>query len=465
MHVEEKTGNGTLALEDGSRVAVVGGGPAGSFFSYFLLQFAQRIGREIQVDIYEPRDFWALGPAGCNMCGGIVSESLVQNLAIEGIDLPDNLVQRGIDSYVLHTEAGSCHIDTPVRESRIAAVHRGGGPRRAQEGKWESFDAHLLKLAISVGANFYGARITDLRWKDGRPEVQAAGQPHQVYDLLVGAVGVNSPDLKLFENLGFHYQRPRVVKTYVTELDFGPENVRALFGRSMHVFLLNIPRLDFAALIPKGDYVTMCLLGRDIDKNLVASFFEHPVVRHCFPAGWRPPADACHCSPRMFYGPAQQPFTDRVVLVGDSAVSRLYKDGIGAAYRTAKAAARTAVFSGVSAEDFGRQYVPEYRRISRDNLFGRLIFAVVHVIRYSRLSARAVLRISNAEKRRAGNRRRMSMVLWDTFTGSAPYRNIFLRTLHPFFLARFFLAHVLSAGRRSRESAAKPYRPPLLKTR
>jgi signal-transduction protein with cAMP-binding, CBS, and nucleotidyltransferase domain len=30
----------------------------------------------------------------------------------------------------------------------------------------------------------------------------------------------------------------------------------------------------------------------------------------------------------------------------------------------------------------------------------------------------------------------MSMVLWDTFTGSATYWDIFLRTLHPFFLAR-----------------------------
>jgi CRP-like cAMP-binding protein len=30
----------------------------------------------------------------------------------------------------------------------------------------------------------------------------------------------------------------------------------------------------------------------------------------------------------------------------------------------------------------------------------------------------------------------MSGVLWDTFTGSAPYRDVFRRTLHPLFLAR-----------------------------
>jgi hypothetical protein len=30
----------------------------------------------------------------------------------------------------------------------------------------------------------------------------------------------------------------------------------------------------------------------------------------------------------------------------------------------------------------------------------------------------------------------MSSVLWDVFTGSAPYREVLLRTLHPVFLCR-----------------------------
>ena len=42
-----------LKLESGSRVAVVGGGPAGSFFSYFLLQNAQRRNIDLKLDIPE----------------------------------------------------------------------------------------------------------------------------------------------------------------------------------------------------------------------------------------------------------------------------------------------------------------------------------------------------------------------------------------------------------------------------
>ncbi|MFQ5947138.1 MAG: hypothetical protein ACE5NC_12970, partial [Anaerolineae bacterium] len=84
------------------------------------------------------------GPAGCNMCGGIVSESLVQALAVEGINLPPAVVQRGID--VLHTGDGTVKIDTPLREKRIAAVHRGGGPRDVRHVKWGGLDGYLLTL-------------------------------------------------------------------------------------------------------------------------------------------------------------------------------------------------------------------------------------------------------------------------------------------------------------------------------
>jgi hypothetical protein len=38
------------------------------------------------------------------------------------------------------------------------------------------------------------------------------------------------------------------------------------------------------------------------------------------------------------------------------------------------------------------------------------------------------------EQRKAEGPRRMSGVLWDVFTGSAPYRDVFLRSMHPAFV-------------------------------
>jgi hypothetical protein len=42
-----------------------------------------------------------------------------------------------------------------------------------------------------------------------------------------------------------------------------------------------------------------------------------------------------------------------------------------------------------------------------------------------------------AEQRRPGLERRLSGILWDMFSGSAPYSDIFRRMLHPAFMGHF----------------------------
>ncbi|MBP2682519.1 MAG: hypothetical protein H6Q79_558 [Deltaproteobacteria bacterium] len=429
-----------MRLDTGSRVAVVGGGPAGSLFSYFLMSLGERIGIVPRVDIYEPKDYSKPGPAGCNMCGGIISETLVQLLTTEGINLPTTVVQRGIESYVLHMDVGSVRIDPPRKEKRIAAIHRGAGPRGIAGRRWESFDGHLLDLATAKGVSVVRERVDSVEWTNGKPRVVTKSGVGGEYDLLVGAVGVNSPFLKYFESLDLGYLPPKTAKTWICEFFLGEETIRSYFGNSMHVFLLNLPRLEFAAIIPKGDYVTVCLLGKGIDAKLVESFLSSQEVRKCFPPGWSVPADYCRCAPSINISGAPMPFSDRVVFVGDAGVSRLYKDGIGGAYRTAKAAAKTAVFEGVSAEDFRKHYLPVCRALNRDNQVGKVIFQITRMIQGYRFARRGVLRMTTDEQGVSPRRQRMSGVLWDTFTGSASYRDVFLRTLSSAFLGRLAYA-------------------------
>jgi len=429
-------GKNGMFLDDGSRVAVIGGGPAGTFFTYFLFEMAERIGMELAVDIYEPRDFTKAGPQGCNMCGGIISESLVQLLATEGINLPSSVVQRGIDSYVLHMDVGTVRIEPTRREKRIAAVYRGGGPRGTAESRWHSFDAHLLELAKGRGAQVHHERVEGIDRDGGKPRITTKKGTSAGYDLLVGAVGVNTGALKIFEEMGAGYRAPGTTKTYICELFLGERTIKTYFGNSMHMFLLNLPRLEFAALIPKGDYVTMVMLGTGIDKTLVEAFFSTPEVRQCFPSDWSPPADLCRCSPAINISSAVKPFGDRMVLIGDSGVSRLYKDGIGGAYRTAKAAARTAVFEGVAEEDFRKGYLPVCRSLAVDNGIGKLVFGITSLIQKTTVLRKGLLRMTAAEQESRQWHPRMSDVLWDTFTGSAPYKDVFRRSLHPVFLGR-----------------------------
>jgi flavin-dependent dehydrogenase len=412
-------------LEDGCRVGIVGGGPAGSLHAFFLLRFTRQVDLALEVDVYEPRDFALPGPAGCNMCGGIVSEDLVQMLALEGIDLPASIVQRSIDAYDLSTPVGRVRIATPAGEPRIAAVHRGGGPRDVAEIAWGGLDGHLLALARGLGANVIKRRVKEAEWRDGRPELGG-----ERYDLVVGATGVNSAAWKLYEALGIRAARPKTTRAYITELRLGEEAIARAFGSTMHLFLLDLPRLEFGAIIPKGEFATVCLLGEDIDRELIEAFFGHRLVRDCLPAGSEARQGICHCGPKINVREAASPFGDRVVLVGDDGVTRLYKDGLGAAYRTAKAAARTAIFSGVSAADFRRHYRPAYRTIARDNRYGMALFAFVRLAKRLPWLLEGVLQVAAQEQRGTGSPR-MSVVLWDVFTGSAPYRDVARRVVDP----------------------------------
>ena len=446
----------SLLLENGSRVAVIGGGPAGSFFSYFLLDMAERSGLKISVDIYEPRDFDMPGPTGCNMCGGVLYESLVQSLALEGINLPESVVQRGIEYNLLHFDIGNVGIQTPRREKRIATTFRGIGPRGLMNFSRQSLDGFLLKLAVNKGACHIRSRVDDVRRsanptstdpKDELVQVKTSGGEFQTYALVAVATGVNTAVLKLFREMDFGYKPPRTAKLLAREYYLGEEEVSRYLGSAFHAFLLDIPGLDYGAIIPKGDYLTICLLSSqgDLQPAMMNRFLDHPAVKSVLPHDFPWQRFSCSCGPRINVMGSAQPFGDRMVFIGDCGVSRLYKDGIGAAYRSAKAAARTVVFQGISAQDFKQYYLPFCRKMENDNRIGRFLFMVVRQMNKLRFARQAHLRMVAREQ--DGSARidtGMSMVMWDMLTGGAPYKEVLRRVLHPVFLIRFLWSMLVS---------------------
>ncbi len=435
-----------MELTNHSRIAIVGGGPAGSLTACFMLDIAGHLGIRLNVDIYEPALFGAPGAKGCNYCGGIVSETLVQMLAMEGINLPPEVVQRGIDSYRLHTDQGGASITTPLAEMRIAALFRGSGPldcvKRATEVpppervSYRSFDGFLLDLAIEKGANLIPKPVAQVSRDNALPTVTEKGGAPREYDLVVGAVGVNGGGLKVFEKSGLNLKPPKTTRAYITEIYLGKEEVDRHFGNTMHVFLVKIPRVSFAAIVPKGEYVSVTMLGKNLDHHIAETFLNHPMVKTTFPAGTDLSPTSCKCLPNVNIGMASPVFDDRLVLVGDAGASRLYKDGLGAAYRTAKACATTALVHGISRHDFRRYYVPTCRKLHRDNLIGKSVFLTVDLFKWLPPLSRGMLRMVWREQGQSAGSKAMSMVLWDTFTGSNSYRSIFLRCINPAFLAR-----------------------------
>ena len=413
-------------LPDKARVAVIGGGPTGSFFSIFALKMARMMGKELEVTIFEPKDFTKNGPAGCNRCGGIISELLIQTLAVEGINLPDSVVRKGINSYQLHTNHGSVSIATPGLEKTIATVSRGGGPRGMITADKESFDRFLLSRATRDGAVHRPLIIDHIEYRHNRPVLFNQKNEIMDADLVIGAFGVNSSTSKLVEGMGFGYKEPPVITAAIAEISMPEDIIAERFGNAIHLFLVPDRGVKFAAMIPKGTYVTLCILGKNMHANTVDEFLSRPLVQNVLPKTI-PFRVECRCLPKMNVGAPKRPFAHRMVMCGDAGSTRLFKDGLGAAYLMGKAAAKTAVFQGVSAGHFREHYFPVYRSIATDNYFGRYLYTITDIYRKNKIFTKAMLEVVRQEQ--LGSRRNLSSILWDMFTGNERYRNIFPKAL------------------------------------
>ena len=383
-----------IELYEGSSIAVIGGGPAGCFFTYYALEFAKRLDIHVNIDVYEAKSFYKIGSSGCNHCGGIISESLVQKLSVDGIILPDEIIQKSINSYTLHVEQGDAVIETPSHEHRIASVFRGCGPRGCMETSNRSFDNFLLELCRKKGAHVIFEKVSSIERQSDKISIKSKKEGIKKYDFVVGGVGLGKKSLKLFEDLCPDFKPPRITKTYISEFHLSKEDVNLYFGQSMHVFLLDIPQVTFGAMIPKEDYVTLVLLGKDINQEIVEQFISSPQVKGLFPENLvLKEAAPCKCYPFINVRHADHPYADRVALIGDSASSKLYKNGIGAAYLTGRAAAKAAFFAGVDKKSLKKVYMPVCQDIDKDNWVGKLIFLATRIIQKSAFLKKGLLHL------------------------------------------------------------------------
>ncbi len=129
------------------------------------------------------------------MCAGVVSESLVQLLAIEGIILKPPILQRAIDTYCFQTISGDVLLNSPSLQRGIATVYRGGGPvSKSASGtngdgghKKTSFDDFLIDCAKKEGAKVENIKIDKVELNTEKPEIFSKGE--KLFDayLVVGA--------------------------------------------------------------------------------------------------------------------------------------------------------------------------------------------------------------------------------------------------------------------------------------
>jgi len=399
---------------------VVGGGPAGSFAALQLLHLSKQYNLHLDVQIFEPRDFSRSGPSGCNRCAGIISSRLWGNLSELGLSIPESVLQADLQAYTIHLDGESIHLERPDPLRRIVSVYRGGGPRMIEGSPEASFDYFLLHQAIARGATHIPSRVRQVTWDD-TPVVHTRLGDFSA-DFLVLAIGINSKS-PLATSFGY---RPPKTEVMAQDEVLRPTN---WLSDEVNAYFQYPQGLSFGAIIPKGRFLNISLLGKGFTRDSVDEFIATQNLTDILHYG--PNGSLCGCNPRIAVGPASHYYGDRWVAVGDAAVTRLYKDGIGSAFQTSKNAISTAVRVGISQEAFHKHYAPVCRSIAIDNRFGFLLFRMWNFVLNSPIALNAWKSAIQWEMSLPVSRRRHRRVLWGMLTGDEPYRDLFIEALNP----------------------------------
>ncbi|OGO65409.1 MAG: hypothetical protein A2030_09445 [Chloroflexi bacterium RBG_19FT_COMBO_50_10] len=407
-------------MADHNRVCIVGGGPAGSFAALHLLHLSKLHNLHLEVRIFEPRDFSRPGPSGCNRCAGVLSSRLWGNLSELGLSLPEDILQAELQHYTLHIDGENIHLDRPDPSRRIVSVYRGGGPRMTEGAPAASFDHFLLEQAINRGAIHIPNRVKEVSW-EGLPVIHTRLESYPA-DLLILAIGINSKS-PLGTSYGYHPPRTEVMAQdeVLRPADWLSDEVNAYFQQPQG--------LSFGAIIPKGRYLNISLLGKGFTRDSVDEFITAQNLAESLQ--YNPSSSLCGCNPRIAVGAAHHYFGDRWVAVGDAAVTRLYKDGIGSAFQTTRTAISTAVHLGISRDAFRKHYAPVCRSITRDNSYGFLLFRLWNMVLNSPFILHAWKTAIQRELTLPIRDRRHMRVLWGMLTGDEPYRELFFKGINP----------------------------------
>jgi flavin-dependent dehydrogenase len=425
-----------IKLQDGDRIAVIGSGPAGTFFSFLASRLARARGLKVSITIFDGKDFVQTGPPGCNMCAGVISETLSEKLHKIGLDMPADRVQVEIENYLFSTEYYNLSLFKRRHRFPIYTVYRGNGPRDRIGTSNVSFDDFLLERCKAEGIEVIREMVKELVLPDdpSKPVEVHYGREGKTFEaaLLVVACGLNTKFLDYLSGLGFGYKPPHMVHTVQAEIRMPEGFTEDRLKHSITSFALERGNIRFAAFTPKKRHLTLTIIGKkDAQLRDVQTVLSRPRVKHDFLHEAEPVKEFCFCRPKIALSPAHGVFSDRLVVIGDAAFSRYYKSGIESAFDTANSAAQCVIEHGVSAADFRRYYLNrDIRLIRNSSYYGQALFFCYDIIFHNRLLSAALISLLY---RRPGSfsSRQMTRVLWSMFTGNRPYRTILLQLFHP----------------------------------
>ena len=450
-----------ITIKDGDRIVILGGGPAGSFMAFHLFLQAKKAGKEIRVTIVDKRmalvgngDGGAAGgfaiaesnrrfaiaeSPGCNSCAGIVSPQLQQELRRYGIELPESVLCQRFSHIWIHGLWKNFPLKVPVGQD-VVSVFRGTLPGKRGDGI-RGLDAFLMKKAVEAGAELVTAEALDIEYtSQDRPCLTLKPPAGEVFkmeaDFACICSGVNAGGALFhsFQKMRPGFAPPVTRPAMIFELNPGARYLKKVMDRELYIFVSGSETLDLdhAALIPKGDHLTVALIGKSIDRALfsgdtrkiVNTFLSLPGIQDILPG--IEPRVACSCTPLMAVSPARNPYARRIGLAGDAFGARLYRDGLYSAFVLAHSLARTVIHRGVDEESLSGPYERAGRWIHQDNTWAKRVMGLVQLALKSPLASRVMYQTFATEmKFKSMDRWPMGKVLWKIGSGAGDYRKVF----------------------------------------
>jgi flavin-dependent dehydrogenase len=365
--------------------------------------------QSLEVTIVEAKDFDGLHHH--NQCLGVLSPPIVELLEQE-LDLafPYHLSRGEISEYVVHGGKQSL----PLLSEDFPSI----ALRRVQ------FDGYMLDAARARGAQVMQARAVDIEFRSDGVVVYTEDAPIEA-DVVVGAFGLDEGGAAMFER-HTRYRRPQMMETVVTKYHPG-ETEMAAFGLKMHAFLPAHQQIEFGAITPKGNHLSLNIAGRSVDSAMMKSFLKEPMARNELVsfdrAGEFDSDDLRYFKGRFPRSIARGYYGDRYVMVGDaSGLVRAFKGkGVTSAIQTGTIAASTILLHGISNEAFHSHYRSSNLETVRDLPYGRLL-------RLATIAA-ARIRFIDPILRAARTESRLYEALYDAVSGRSTAREIWISFL------------------------------------
>ncbi|MFQ6041635.1 MAG: NAD(P)/FAD-dependent oxidoreductase [Candidatus Poribacteria bacterium] len=344
-------------LYTGQTAVIIGGGPSGVGCAIALKNLSQLLNQNISVILYEGKQFQEA--RHYNQCVGVLSPPIDDILERQlKVPFPWHLVHRKIKGYVMHSDT-----------QKILLT---GNDEPSYSVRRVTFDDYMLQQARKRGVKVVQGRVTDLEFTPHRIIIYSDSENINA-DVVVGAFGLDDGGCKLFER-ATNYKLPHFLDSIVTNIKPSEEFLMG-FGNYIHAFLPSFRRIEFGAVTPKVDHLTVNIAGAHVTAADMDKFLNSPPVRETLPPEFTPEtAELTYFKGRFPISVARGLFGDRYVVVGDAAgMVRPFKGkGVNSGCLTGIRAAETIMKVGISQKAF-KTYYRSCSDVTDDLIYGKAL--------------------------------------------------------------------------------------------